>query len=205
MNIPRDAFISHFQPVFQVHCLKLWHKGAKVPPEVLPRALHEWIATANGRIPLSLADFRVIVEPVIAELHRNGKGARPTAEELTGAVYDGLARAGVEVALGRRTGARGRSGALGCPVGPPDGPREPARLSGRDVVLAAMVGDDRGQKPIVSGVAVGLLDELRDFVGFALEAASAALLRPSFEAIEHAAVGSRDAAERQRTFGCIIH
>jgi hypothetical protein len=100
MNLPRDAFVSHFLPVFQVHCLKFWRKGTKVPPEVLPRALHEWIGTTNGRMGLGVADFRVIVEPVIAELHRKGNGSRPTAEELTGAVHYGLSRAGVEVAIG---------------------------------------------------------------------------------------------------------
>jgi len=100
LKLSREAFMSHFNPVFQVHCLKFWRKGTKVPPEVLPRASHEWIGTANGRMGLGVADFRVIVEPVIAELHRKGKGERPSPEVLTGAVYDALAQAGVEVALG---------------------------------------------------------------------------------------------------------
>jgi hypothetical protein len=98
--LSRDAFVSHFGPVFQVHCLKFWRKGSKTTPETLPRALHEWILTANGQMDLDLPAFRAVVEPAIAELHLRTKGARPTAEELTGAVYDGLSRAGVEVTIG---------------------------------------------------------------------------------------------------------
>jgi hypothetical protein len=46
---------------------------------------------------IDLAAFRVIAWPVINELHRKGKGARPTPEELTGALYDALSVAGMEV------------------------------------------------------------------------------------------------------------
>jgi hypothetical protein len=100
MKLPRDSFISHFLPVFQVHCLKLWRLKSKEPPETLPRCLHEWIKTANGHMDVDLAAFRVIVWPVIQELHRKGNGARPTPEELTGALYDALCVAGVEVTTG---------------------------------------------------------------------------------------------------------
>ena len=100
MNLPRDAFVSHFLPVFQVHCLKLWRQRSKEPPETLPRCLHEWIKTANGRMDLDLAAFRLVVWPVIEELHRKGKGARPTPEALTGALYDALSLAGREVTIG---------------------------------------------------------------------------------------------------------
>jgi len=41
-----------------------------------------------------LPAFRAIVEPQIAELHRKGKGARPDAYELTGALSDALKAAG---------------------------------------------------------------------------------------------------------------
>ena len=47
-----------------------------------------------------LAAFSVIVWPVVEELHRKGKGARPTPEELTGALYDALSVAGMEVTIG---------------------------------------------------------------------------------------------------------
>jgi hypothetical protein len=100
LQLSREAFVSHFSPAFKVNCLKFWRKGAKVPPEVLPRALHEWIGTANGRMCLGVAEFRVIVEPVVAELHRKGNGSRPTAEELTRALYDALSQACVDVAIG---------------------------------------------------------------------------------------------------------
>lgn len=100
MNLSRDAFLNQFTTTFQVHCLKFWRKGAKEPPETLPRCLHEWIKISNGRMDLDLAAFRVIVTPVIAELHRKGKGARPTPEELTGALYDALSQAEVEVSIG---------------------------------------------------------------------------------------------------------
>jgi hypothetical protein len=100
VKLPRDSFISHFLPVFQVHCLKLWRLKSKEPPETLPRWLYEWIKTANGHMDLHLADFRVIVWPVIEELHRKGNGARPTPEELTGALYDVLSIVGVEVTIG---------------------------------------------------------------------------------------------------------
>jgi hypothetical protein len=72
----------------------------KVPPETLPGCLHEWIKTANGRVDLDLAAFRVIVWLVVEELHRKGKRSRPTLEELTGALYDALSVAGVEVTIG---------------------------------------------------------------------------------------------------------
>jgi hypothetical protein len=107
MNLPREAFISHLVPVFQAHCLKLWRQRAKEPPETLPRCLHEWIKTANGHMDLDLAAFRVIAAPVIDALHRKGKGARPTPEELTGALYDALSAAGIEVAIGPTRRGRG--------------------------------------------------------------------------------------------------
>ena len=100
MNLSRDAFLNHFLPVFQVHCLKLWPKRSKMPPETLPRCLHEWIKTANGHMDRDLAAFRVVAWPVIEELHRKDKGARPTPEELTGALYDALSVAGMEVTIG---------------------------------------------------------------------------------------------------------
>lgn len=59
MKIPRDAFLNHFLPVFQVHCLKLWRQRSKEPPEALPRCLHEWIKTTNGRVNFDLTAFRV--------------------------------------------------------------------------------------------------------------------------------------------------
>ena len=90
MNLSRGAFLNHFLPVFQVHCLKLWPKRSKMPPETLPRCLHEWIKTANGRVDRDLAAFRVVAWPVIEELHRKSKGTRPTPEELTGALYGAL-------------------------------------------------------------------------------------------------------------------
>lgn len=99
--LSRDYFLNHFQSVFQVHVLKLWRKGTKVPPETLPRALHEWIKTANGRMDLDLAAFRVLVWPVIEELHRKSKGARPEPSELAGAVCDASSRAGIEVTIGK--------------------------------------------------------------------------------------------------------
>lgn len=100
MNVPRDTFISHFQPTFQVHCLKFWPNNPKVPPEILPGCLFEWINTSNGRMDLDRLAFRMIVWPAIGELYRQGKGARPTPTELTGAVYDALSAAGVEVTIG---------------------------------------------------------------------------------------------------------
>jgi hypothetical protein len=100
MDLPRDAFISHFLPVFQVHCLKLWRQRAKEAPETLPRCLHEWIKTANGHMDLDLAAFRVIAGPVVDYLHRKGKGTRPTPKALTGALYDALSVAGIEVTIG---------------------------------------------------------------------------------------------------------
>jgi hypothetical protein len=100
MNLSRDAFVSHFLPVFQVHCLKLWRQRSKEPPETLPRCLHEWIKTANGHMDLDLAAFRLVVWPAIEDLHRKGKGARPTPEVLTGALYDALSIAGTEVTIG---------------------------------------------------------------------------------------------------------
>jgi hypothetical protein len=42
----------------------------------------------------------VIVWPFIEELHRQGKGARPEPGVLTGALYDALSAAGVEVTIG---------------------------------------------------------------------------------------------------------
>jgi len=47
MNLSRDAFVSHFLPVFQVHCLKLWRQRSKEAPETLPRCLHEWITNKS--------------------------------------------------------------------------------------------------------------------------------------------------------------
>jgi len=49
---------------------------------------------------LDLAAFRLVVWPVIEELHRKGKGARSTPEELTTALYDALSMAGTEVTVG---------------------------------------------------------------------------------------------------------
>ncbi|WP_428671959.1 hypothetical protein [Reyranella sp.] len=100
MRLPRDAFIGHFQTVFQVHCLKLWRKRGKEPPEALPRCLHEWIGTANGIMDVDLQAFRAAVWPVVEELHRKGEGARPTPAELTGALFDVLSEAAIEVAIG---------------------------------------------------------------------------------------------------------
>jgi hypothetical protein len=100
MNLPRDSFLSHFVPVFQAHCLKLWRQRSKAPPETLPRCLHERIKTANGRMDLDLPTFRMIVWLVIAELHRTAKGARPTPEALAAALYDALSMAGTEVTIG---------------------------------------------------------------------------------------------------------
>jgi hypothetical protein len=56
---------------------------------------------------LDLAAFRVVVWPVIEELHRKGKGARPTPEELTGALYDALSVPGVDVTIGPRLRGHG--------------------------------------------------------------------------------------------------
>ena len=67
---------------------------------MLPQCLHEWIKTANGRMDVDLAAFRVIVWPVVEDLYRKGKGARPAPEEFTGALYDALSGAGVEVTIG---------------------------------------------------------------------------------------------------------
>lgn len=50
---------------------------------------------------LDLAAFCAIVEPFIAELHRQRKGERPEAGEFTGASYDALSQAGFEVASGQ--------------------------------------------------------------------------------------------------------
>jgi len=100
MNLPRDAFLNHFTPVFQVHCLKLWRLRAKEPPEILPRCLHEWIKTDNGSVEADLEFFRSIVWPVIERLHRKSNGLRPTPDELTGALYDALDAAGIEVTIG---------------------------------------------------------------------------------------------------------
>jgi hypothetical protein len=50
----------------------------------------------NGAVNVPLQEFRPIVKPVAAELHRKGKGGRPDAQELAGAVYDALSAAGVE-------------------------------------------------------------------------------------------------------------
>jgi hypothetical protein len=99
-ELSRDAFVSHFQPVFQVHCLRFWRQRSKEPPETLPTCLHEWIKTANGRMDLDIAAFRLVVWPTIEEVHRTGKGARPTPDALAAALYDGLSAAGVEVTLG---------------------------------------------------------------------------------------------------------
>ncbi len=107
MNLPRAAFLSHFVPVFQVHCLKLWPKRSKVPPEALPRCLHEWIRTANGHMDLDLPAFREVVWPVIERLHRKTSGARPAPDELTGALYDALSAAGVEITIGPKRHGHG--------------------------------------------------------------------------------------------------
>jgi len=101
MNLPRDAAVSHFSPTFQVHCLKFWPKRAKTPPETLPRCLHEWIKASKGRMDLELPAFRAIVEPFIAELHRERKGAQPEPSEFTAALYDSLSQASVEATIGR--------------------------------------------------------------------------------------------------------
>src|SRR5882757_937813 len=64
-------------------------------------AVHSW-SDRHGcrRIPTSSAAFGVIVDPVIAELHRRTPhGTRPDAKELTGLVYDALDRAGIEVTI----------------------------------------------------------------------------------------------------------
>jgi len=82
MNLPRAAFDNHFSPVFQVHCLR------------------EWTKIANGQTHIFPEDFHSIVWPVIERLHREGKGERPSPDELTGAVYDALSAAGVEIAIG---------------------------------------------------------------------------------------------------------
>lgn len=100
MKLSRETFVSHFTPVFQVHCLKHWRQGSKEPPETLSRALHEWIGTANGRMDLDLSAFRRIVEPFIAALHRRQKGVRPEPAAFTAALYDALRAAGVDVTLG---------------------------------------------------------------------------------------------------------
>jgi hypothetical protein len=53
MNIPRDAFISHFLPVFQVHCLKLWRQRAK------ERLKHCRDAFTNGSKPPTAASISI--------------------------------------------------------------------------------------------------------------------------------------------------
>lgn len=100
MKLPRDTFINHFQSTLQVHCLKFWPMRSKAPPEILPGCLFEWIKTCNGRMDIDRFAFRRIVWPAIEELYRQGKGARPTPGELTGALYDALSAAGVEVTIG---------------------------------------------------------------------------------------------------------
>jgi hypothetical protein len=100
MNLPRETFMSHFRPVLQVHCLKFWPMRSQAPPEILPGCLFEWIKTANGRMDLDRLAFRMIVWPAIEELYRQGKGVRPTPDEFTGALYDALSAAGVEVTIG---------------------------------------------------------------------------------------------------------
>ena len=67
----------------------------------MPRCLHEWIKTANGHMDLDVAAFCAFVWPVVEELYRKGKGARPTPEEITGALYDVLSVAGVEITTTR--------------------------------------------------------------------------------------------------------
>ena len=73
---------------------------AQEPPEALPRCLQEWIRTANGQMDIDLAAFRAIAWPVVEDLHRKSNGMRPTPDELTGALYDALSMAGVEVTIG---------------------------------------------------------------------------------------------------------
>lgn len=55
--------------------------------------------TANGRMDLDLPAFRVIEEPFIAELYRQRKHKRPEPSEFTGALYDALSAAGMEVTI----------------------------------------------------------------------------------------------------------
>lgn len=100
MRLRRDEFIGQFWPGFKVHSLKLWRRGSKEPPDHLPRSLYEQIETSNGTISIKLQDFRPIAMPVVVEFHRKGKGARPDAHELAGALYDALKAAGVEVTIG---------------------------------------------------------------------------------------------------------
>ena len=83
-DFSRNAFLNNFLAVFQVHCLKLWRQRSKEPPEILPQCLHEWIKTVNGRMDVDLAAFRLVVGPVVEDLHRKGRGARPTPEETHG-------------------------------------------------------------------------------------------------------------------------
>jgi hypothetical protein len=107
MQLPRETFIRHFGPTFQVHCLKFWFEDSKVPPEILPGCLFEGIKASNGRLELDRLAFRMIVWPTIKELHRKGKGACPTPEDFTGALYDALSAAGVGVTIGPALGGHG--------------------------------------------------------------------------------------------------
>jgi hypothetical protein len=100
MHLPRHSFIDQFSIPFMVHCISMWRRGSKQPPDHIPRCLYEWIKTTNGTVSVPLQEFRPIVEPVVADLHRKGKGDRPDAKELAGAVYDALSAAGVEVTIG---------------------------------------------------------------------------------------------------------
>ncbi len=45
MNLPRDAFINHFQPTFQVH--SSWRPRSQEPPETLAGGPRDLVATTE--------------------------------------------------------------------------------------------------------------------------------------------------------------
>jgi hypothetical protein len=100
MQIPREYFIDQFAISVRVHSIPLWSRRSKEPPLHVSRSVYEVIQTNRGRLSMNSAGFAEIVHPVIKELHaRLPKGERPSAQELTGLIYDALDRAGVEITL----------------------------------------------------------------------------------------------------------
>lgn len=109
MQISREHFIGQFWPPVQVHSLKLWRLRAKEPPDHLPRALYDALELCGGIIPIDVLQFRAILQPVIAELHRTiPKGQRPEVRHLLGRVYDALDQAGVDIGIRPPLQPRGR-------------------------------------------------------------------------------------------------
>jgi hypothetical protein len=107
--ISREGFIDKFAISIGVHSLRLWHRRSRSAPLHVARSIHEVICMAAGSIPITSATFGEIVGPVIAELHRRTpQGTRPDARELTGLVYDALAKADVDVTIRPPIEAHGR-------------------------------------------------------------------------------------------------